>query len=275
MSNLDGAAISQIQNMAVAALSLDAVEKSLCPAVVLPGDFNVKSLEHLQEGRYRFRGAMDTTSIADFVKYSLQHGIEEGVSCFIDADEMAAKTIFNIGSIGEPGHADNTAMVSLKKTAPFASLLNVNGRKSGQKELAEWLEDWRDNLMAFDVEGNVIDIKQAINAVRKITIEASRSADHEDSDFGAKRSVMESVEAKSRDVMPAAFQFTCTPYDELSERTIKLRYSVLTGGEVPVLVLRIVQLEKLEEQIAQEFRDLLADKFEETEIQTYIGKFKA
>lgn len=35
MSNLDGAAISQIQNMAVAALSLDAVEKSLCPAVVL------------------------------------------------------------------------------------------------------------------------------------------------------------------------------------------------------------------------------------------------
>lgn len=275
MSNLDGAAISQIQNMAVSALSLTAVNQSLCPAVVLPSDFNVKSLEHLQEGRYRFRGAMDTTSISDFVKYSMQHGIGEGVSCFIDADEMAAKTIFNIGTIGDPGHADNTAMVSLKKTAPFASLLNVNGRKSGQKELAEWLEDWRDNLMAFDAEGNVIDIKQAINAVRKITIEASRSADHEDSDFGAKRSVMESVEAKSRDVMPAAFQFTCTPYDELSERAIKLRYSVLTGGEVPVLVLRIVQLEKLEEQIAQEFRDLLADKFEKTEIQTYIGKFKA
>lgn len=275
MSNLDGAAISQIQNMAVSALSLTAVNQSLCPAVVLPSDFNVKSLEHLQEGRYRFRGAMDTTSISDFVKYSMQHGIEEGVSCFIDADEMAAKTIFNIGTIGDPGHADNTAMVSLKKTAPFASLLNVNGRKSGQKELAEWLEDWRDNLMAFDAEGNVIDIKQAINAVRKITIEASRSADHEDSDFGAKRSVMESVEAKSRDVMPAAFQFTCTPYDELSERAIKLRYSVLTGGDVPVLVLRIVQLEKLEEQIAQEFRDLLADKFEETEIQTYIGTFKA
>ncbi|WP_046024007.1 YfdQ family protein, partial [Morganella morganii] len=243
MSNLDGTAISQIKNMAVAALSLDAVEKSLCPAVILPGDFNVKSLEHLQEGRYRFRGAMDTTSIADFVKYSLQHGIEDGVSCFIDADEMAAKTIFNIGTIGDPGHADNTATVSLKKTSPFASLLNVNGRRQGQKELAEWLEDWRDNLMAFDAEGNVIDIKQAINAVRKITIEASRSADHEDRDFGASRSVMESVEAKSRDIMPAVFQFTCTPYDELSERAIKLRYSVLTGGDVPVLVLRIVQLE--------------------------------
>ncbi|MGJ5648557.1 YfdQ family protein [Morganella morganii] len=275
MSNLDGTAISQIQNMTVASLSLDAVNKSLCPAVVLPGDFNVKSLEQLQEGRYRFRGAMDTTSITDFVKYSLQHGVEEGVSCFIDADVMSAKTIFNIGTIGEPGHADNTAVVSLKKTSPFASLLNINGDRLSQKALAEWLEDWRDNLMAFDAEGNVIDIKQAINAVRKITIEASRSADHEDRDFGASRSVMENVEAKSRDIMPAVFQFTCTPYDELSERAIKLRYSVLTGGDVPVLVLRIVQLEKLEEQIAQEFRDLLADKFEETEIQTYIGKFKA
>lgn len=101
MSNLDGAAISQIKNMVVAALSLGTVEKSLCPAVVLPGDFNVKSLEHLQEGRYRFRGAMDTTSITDFVKYSLQHGVEGGVSCFIDADVMSAKTIFNIGTIGE------------------------------------------------------------------------------------------------------------------------------------------------------------------------------
>ncbi|HCM63748.1 MAG TPA: hypothetical protein DIT05_14585 [Morganella sp. (in: Bacteria)] len=275
MSNLDGNAISQIQNMAIASLSLAPVAESLCPAVVLPGDFNVKSLENLQEGRYRFRGAMDTTSISDFVKYTLQHGVLDGVSCFIDADEMTAQTIFNIGTIGEPGHADNTASVTLKKTAPFASLLNVNGRKSAQKEMAEWLEDWRENIMAFDAEGNTLDIKQAINAVRKITIEASRSADHEDSDFGAKRSVMESVEAKSRDVMPAAFQFTCTPYDELSERAIKLRYSVLTGGDIPVLVLRIVQLEKLEEQIAQEFRNLLADEFDKTEIQTYIGNFKA
>ena len=60
-----------------------------------------------------------------------------------------------------------------------------------------------------------------------------------------------------------------------SERSIKLRYSVLTGGDVPVLVLRIVQLENLEEQIAQEFRNLLCDEFDESDIETFIGKFSA
>lgn len=275
MSQLDGTAISQIQNMAVASLSLNAIEKSLCPAIVLPNDFKVSSLENLQEGRFRFRGEMKTTSISDFVKYSIKNAIEEGVSCFIDADEMSAKTIFNIGTIGEPGHADNTALVKLKQTAPFSALLKIDGVKYRQKELAEWLEDWRDYLMAFDAEGNVLDIKQAISAVRRITIESTRSAEHEDHDFSAKRSVLENVEARSKDVMPTAFQFTCSPYDELKERSIKLRYSVLTGGDVPTLVLRIVQLENLEEQIAQEFLNLLCDEFDESEIETFIGKFSA
>lgn len=275
MSQLDGTAISQIQNMAVASLSLDAIEKSLCPAIVLPNDFKVSSLENLQEGRFRFRGEMKTTSISDFVKYSIKNAIDEGVSCFIDADEMSAKTIFNIGTIGEPGHADNTAVVKLKQTAPFAALLKIDSVKHRQKELAEWLEDWRDYLMAFDADGNVLDIKQSISAVRRITIESTRSAEHEDHDFSAKRSVLENVEARSKDVMPTAFQFTCTPYDELKERSIKLRYSVLTGGDVPVLVLRIVQLENLEEQIAQEFRSLLCDEFDGSEIETFIGKFSA
>ena len=218
---------------------------------------------------------MKTTSISDFVKYSIKNAIDEGVSCFIDANEMSAKTIFNIGTIGEPGHADNTALVKLKQTAPFAALLKIDGVKHRQKELAEWLEDWRDYLMAFDADGNVLDIKQAISAVRRITIESTRSAEHEDHDFSAKRSVLENVEARSKDVMPTAFQFTCTPYDELKERNIKLRYSVLTGGDVPTLVLRIVQLENLEEQIAQEFRNLLCDEFDESEIETFIGKFSA
>ncbi|MCX2589499.1 YfdQ family protein [Proteus penneri] len=275
MSQLDGNAISQIQNMAVASLSLNAIEKSLCPAIVLPNDFKVSSLENLQEGRFRFRGEMKTTSISDFVKYSIKNAVEEGVSCFIDANEMSAETIFNIGTIGEPGHADNTALVKLKQTAPFSALLKIDGVKYRQKELAEWLEDWRDYLMAFDAEGNVLDIKQAISAVRRITIESTRSAEHEDHDFSAKRSVLENVEAKSKDVMPTAFQFTCSPYDELKERSIKLRYSVLTGGDVPTLVLRIVQLENLEEQIAQEFRNLLCDEFDESEIETFIGKFSA
>jgi len=65
------------------------------------------------------------------------------------------------------------------------------------------------------------------------------------------------------------------PYEGLGERRIRLRYSILTGGDIPVLVLRIVQLEAVMEQIAVEFRDLLVGQFKETTVETFIGEFKA
>ncbi|MTC48942.1 DUF2303 family protein [Providencia alcalifaciens] len=275
MSQLNGDAISQITELAISGVRLNAVENMPCPAVAVPNGLEIVNLERYQNGRYRFRGSLKTISINDFVKYSVGYSDAPGVRCFIDAEDMTARTIFNLGTIEYPGHADNSALIVLKKTSPFSAVLSVNGRKQGQKELAEWLEDWRDHLLAFDADGNVLDIKQAIGAVRRITIESSRSSDHEDSDFSARRSVMENVEAKSKDIMPAAFEFKCTPYDELQERAIKLRYSILTSQDTPTLVLRIVQLENLQELMAQEFRDILSANFEETQIETFIGNFSA
>ncbi|WP_145599333.1 YfdQ family protein [Yersinia alsatica] len=271
---LNLSAITEIRDMVLASL----VEKKLadtdCDTIALPASVAVKSLEQFNLERYRFRGSMETSNIDEYVKYSSGYA-GEGVRCFIDADAMCAQTIFNIGTLSNPGHADNTASLSLKKTAPFRELLNIDGRKQTQKELAEWLEDYREFLLAFDADGEVLDIKKAVGAVRRITIEQTSSADHEDQDFSAKRSIMESVEAKSKDVMPAAFEFKCIPYEGLGERRFKLRYSILTGGNAPVLVLRIVQLEAEEEKIAIEFLELLTGKFKDVEVETFIGKFKA
>ncbi|CNC23008.1 Uncharacterized conserved protein [Yersinia frederiksenii] len=271
---LNSSAITEIRDMVLASL----VEKKLadtdCDTIALPASVAVKSLEQFNLERYRFRGSMETSNIDEYVKYSAGYA-GEGVRCFIDADAMCAQTIFNIGTLSNPGHADNTASLSLKKTAPFRELLSIDGRKQTQKELAEWLEDYREFLLAFDADGEVLDIKKAVGAVRRITIEQTSSADHEDQDFSAKRSIMESVEAKSKDVMPAAFEFKCIPYEGLGERRFKLRYSILTGGNFPVLVLRIVQLEAEEEKIAVEFLELLTGKFKDVEVETFIGKFKA
>ncbi|CQH51247.1 YfdQ family protein [Yersinia enterocolitica] len=271
---LDSSAITEIRDMVLTSIIERQLAGTDCDTIALPASVSVKSLEQFNLERYRFRGAMETSNIDEFVKYSSGYA-GDGVRCFIDADEMRAQTIFNIGTLRNPGHADNTASLSLKKTAPFRELLNIDGRKQTQKELAEWLEDYREFLLAFDADGVVLDIKKAVGAVRRITIEQTSSADHEDQDFSAKRSVMESVEAKSKDVMPAAFEFKCIPYEGLGERRFKLRYSILTGGNVPVLVLRIVQLEAEEEKIAVEFLELLTNKFKGVEVETFIGKFKA
>ncbi|MFV2306046.1 DUF2303 family protein, partial [Escherichia coli] len=84
--------------------------------------------------------------------------------------------------------------------------------------------------------------------------------------------LMESVEAKTKDIMPVAFEFKCVPFESLKERPFKLRLSIITGDR-PVLVLRIIQLEAVQEEMANEFRDLLVEKFKDSKVETFIGTF--
>ncbi|EDZ5934529.1 YfdQ family protein [Salmonella enterica] len=275
MSQLDNNAIQEIVNLSTAAFYPDPIKHTDCPAVLVPSGVNTYDLEHLMANRYRFRGDMNTTCIEDFVQYSKGYA-GEGVRCFIDADVMSATTVFNIGTLDKPGHADNCAHLQLKKTSPFRSLLEANGTKYRQKKMAEWIEDWSDFLTAYDSEDKAMDIKQAASTIRKITIEAKRNASYEDQDMSASRSVMESVEAKNKDkeVMPSYFEFECIPYEGLANRKFRLRFSILTSDE-PILVVRIVQLEAKEEEIAKEFRDLLKEKFAGQQIETFIGDFSA
>jgi uncharacterized protein YfdQ (DUF2303 family) len=275
MSQLDSSAIEQVKDLVLSGHHLSDIEKLDCPTVTLPSDVELHSLERFTLKRFRFRGAMHTTSIDDFVRYSVGYASEaEPARCFINAEDMSARSIFNIGTLDNPGHADNSASIELKKTAPFRALLGIDGNRLSQKQIAEWLEDWSDYLTAFDAAGETMAIAQAATAVRRVSIQQVNQADHEDDDFSGKKSLMQSIEASSKDVMPVAFEFKCVPYEGLGERRFKLRNSLLKSGE-PCFVLRIVQLEAQEEEIANEFRDLLVGKFDGKPVETFIGSFKA
>lgn len=275
MSQLDSGTFQQVKDLVLSGYHLNDIHCLACPTALLPQNTSVESLERYSLERFRFRGAMDTTSIDDFVRYSVGYAKEDDKArCFIDADNMLARSIFNIGTLDNPGHADNVASIKLKKTAPFRALLAINGDHLNQKQIAEWLEDWSDYLLAFDADGNTMTIAQAAQAVRRVTIQQATQADHEDSDFSGKKSLMQSIEASSKEVMPVAFEFKCVPYEGLGERRFSLRNSLLKSSD-PVFVLRIVQLEAQEEAIANEFRDLLVGKFDGKPVDTFIGNFKA
>ncbi|ECY3259719.1 DUF2303 family protein [Salmonella enterica subsp. enterica serovar Alachua] len=275
MSQLDSGTFQQVKDLVLSGYHLNDIQKMACPTALLPENTSVESLERFSLERFRFRGAMDTTSIDDFVRYSSGYAdAGEPARCFIDAENMAARSIFNIGTLDNPGHADNVSTIKLKKTAPFRALLGINGDRLSQKQIAEWLEDWKDYLIAFDADGNTMQITQAAQAVRRVTIQQATQADHEDGDFAGKKSLMQSIEASSKDVMPVAFEFKCVPYEGLSERAFSMRNSLLKSND-PCFVLRIVQLEAQEEAIANEFRDLLIDKFDGKPVETFIGNFKA
>ncbi|HCB1473181.1 TPA: DUF2303 family protein [Citrobacter freundii] len=275
MSQLDSGTFKQVKDLVLSGYHLNDIHGLACPTALLPEGTGVESLERFSLERFRFRGAMTTTSIDDFARYSKGYAsASEPTRCFIDADNMTASSVFNIGTLDNPGHADNVASITLKKTAPFRALLQIDGQRLKQKQIAEWLEDLSDYLLAFDADGNTMQISQAAQAVRRITIQQATQQDHETSDFAGKKSLMQSVEASSKDVMPVAFEFKCVPYEGLGKRRFSLRNSLLTSDE-PCFVLRIVQLEAQEEEIANEFRDLLISKFEGESVETFIGNFKA
>jgi len=267
--SLDKSAIELIQNTAVRMVDAG----SDTPAILLQKDVNIHSLEFLQNSRSRFRGEMLTLSIDDFSLYSKA---QNGGECFIDAQRMSAKMFFNLGDYDNPGHADHTAVLRLKKTSAFNEVLAINNEQQGQSFMAQWLEDWHTNVKAFDAYDNELPLKQAINNIRNITVESARKENHEAGDFKAEKSALETVEASSKNgALPVMFVFSCDPYLGIQAREFHLRMSLLTGGGKPTFVLRIVRLDDHVEAMAQEFKDAIVQSFGDNPAQVYVGSFDA
>jgi uncharacterized protein YfdQ (DUF2303 family) len=275
----DKSAIEKIQELEVTSNLNSSIDRLGIPHKVLfaPEHFSLNSLEKFNDSRFRFRGNLSTKSIKAFADYALVHK-SDGSAVFIDADTMKAKLFIDLGNQALPGHCEHTALVSLEKSAAYTELLNIVGQRKTQKEIAEFIEDWR-NFLTASAEANEdgvadnISIVKALHAVRKITIEAKSTSDTETRNFGARSASMESIDVKSADMPPAFFHFTCEPCQGLSERTFDLRLSVITD-RVPALVLRIVRFEEHKDQMAEEFKSIIENEID-SEIKTYVGSFTA
>lgn len=276
---MDSTAIKEIQQSQTTA-EANAVlnnQKLDTPVAALPDNFKLNNLEQYRSLRSRFRGQLATKSIDSFSAYAALHK-QSGSAVFIDADTMKAKLFINLGDQVSPGHCDHTATVSLEKCAAYTELLKIVDQRKSQKEIAEFIEDWRSILTASgeqDAEGicEKISIVRALHAVRKITIEAKSTTDSETRTFGATNTSMDSIDVKSMDMPPSFLHFTCEPFSGLSPRTFTLRLSVITD-RAPALVLRIVRFEEHEEEMAKEFQSLIVSKID-PEIKTYVGSFAA
>jgi uncharacterized protein YfdQ (DUF2303 family) len=244
--------------------------------VPLPGNVCLQDLEIYLPNRRRFRGAMQTHLIEQYGEYVNANAEHHGVvQCFIDAESMTAKTIFDLGDAVEPGHCEHTARIKLTKTQPFVELESKNGSQLRQKALAEWIEDWRDFLTIADSEGKDLSIASAISAIRRVTVSAKVDSTSEEQNFGSRKSTMAQVEAANKDVMPAFITFTTAPFHGLSERHFTLRVSLLTGDENPKFTLRIVRLEETLEKVAEEFRERLEAVLNQEAVTTFVGVFSS
>ena len=226
-------------------------------AVTLPESMHVVDLERYQPHRLRFRAQFVTRSISAFAEYLNKHSSLAPI--FVDAEKAKARCVLDLGTIDAPGHCEHSATLELKATALWAAILDADGTAMSQRTLAEWIEDWRHALRAFDgPDGDEIPIAKAATAIRTINIKAAADVGHSVDHMRESRSAFHSVEASSPDGLPAIFLARVTPYEELGPRDVTLRVSVMTGDS-PSLKLRIVALGTIEEAIGVDFMDAICE----------------
>lgn len=243
-------AITKSQEVSAVATAIHEAIEVGAAAVGLHEDITVRDLEHFRSTRRRPRGTMTTRFIEPFAVY-VRHHAADGATVFVNPDHMTATAVLDLGTLGNPGHADNLAKLQPKMTAAYNALTLITSGPRSQQDVAEFLEDWADHVQCFNGDGE-IKPHLAIAAVRKITIDAMRKVETEEQSLGATRSAFESVQASSKDPLPTTIQFVCLPYADLQPRTFVLRLGVLTGETKPKLVLRIQKAEEHNEEMANE-----------------------
>lgn len=239
--------------------------KTDTPAVILmdgPGKTSVFPIEELMARRSRFRGTMSTNSLKDFVAYVIKRaGNPRG---FVDAERieaLACSVYFNLGDHEVPGHADDLAILKPKALSAFSAMRAINGKKVSQQELIDWIEDWHHILRASKGDGvnpEDMGIAAAVAGIRNIKLVKKGEATSTVGNMNATRSAMEEIEANRDGTMPGMFVLTTAPFDGFAVRDFSLRVSILTGGGEPQLSLRWQRQEHQCEEIAQEFKSILA-----------------
>lgn len=244
----------------------------LYPGMVLPKECEVKSLEHLQPFRNRFTGTFKTLAIADFAAYINKH---EQVQCFIDSKTPVATAIFDLGTPNAPGHAAHKAKLELEQTPDFIALLEFTSRQHSQQSLAEFLEDWKFNLAASDASGEEMEVKKAIAAVRRVTIDAKKTADHAVGQLSNSKSSLEQLDANSGGApLPAWIKYSCNPYHGLSVYDFFMRVSMSIHNENIVFKLSIANLAKQRQAYLEEFMAEVQAVIDSEASTVYIGSFE-
>jgi uncharacterized protein YfdQ (DUF2303 family) len=270
--SMDKSAIEKIQESNALSIAREQLDKQKLPGVlVAPDNTKLADLEQFMPNARHFKLRFDTKVIGEFVRYVSQHAKKDS-GIFIDDENLSAGCCVDLGTTDKPLHKYHGENIRLKKTAAYSAILEKVGRKLGQKEAAEFIEDWKHEIATIlTSEEGEMTVGQAASSMRNLSIEQARETNSKVSDFGYSASAQERLEAKNKDRLPAFIKFSIAPYHGLGEREIILRVGVIPSGDAPTITFRIVGDEALKEELAFEFKDILVDKLVNCEAPIYIG----
>lgn len=246
------------------------------PFALLPDSMNVTDLENYLPTPTRFRNTFSTYRISEFARYCVDFDTNTA-QCIIYADELSfradpkAMTVFDMGGPGAPLHADHKATIKLQKLPEYQTAIDFDGQTFDQRKFAEWIEEYADQLTIFTSDGVSLSPVLAARSIRELTIKAARQSSSTVDEMSESRSISESIEAENAGAKPAVIKYTFIPYPDFEEYTIEFRLSILTSGESPKFVARMLRQDRLIRAIADEFTEKVTSGLKETKITWYLG----
>lgn len=244
------------------------------PAIVLPEGVRVESLGHLLPAPLARRGTFTTTMLAAFLSYCEDYVKPLRTEVFVSPEKRAAKAVFDQGDADDPGWGSHTGELFLKRTASYDALLKSDRVPMAQEKFVEWVEDNEDALVFSGRDGTEMPTPLAIRALRELTVQQAKVSTSSFENLSSSTSAMESVELSSALEMPHGFRFITAPYLSLEIRNVEAVLKARQVGETAVsLSYRIKSLELLEEDVANEFADLLSEATELEEATVYLGSY--
>tara|TARA_R110002074_G_scaffold83306_1_gene185451 strand:- start:771 stop:1595 length:825 start_codon:yes stop_codon:yes gene_type:complete len=267
---MDHTAIAEIQkSITTGRLNDELAELKLIsvPLIARPKEFDIQSLEQYMPAPTRQRGAIFTTSVNDFVQFTLDNKQEDATICLIDAEAMKANARLNHGTSDSPGFSDHSITLALKETPDYVELQKINGSKKSQRDLAEWVEEYVDNLTFLSADGTEIPSTKAFTAIRNVKEKAVQESENKISNFEESRGVLASA-SMTTDNMPAYIQMNITAYPDLEDRVFNMRVSY--HKDSGSFSLRVIKLTQIQDEMAVEFADLVRGKLDG--ISVYIGR---
>jgi len=268
----DGSAVKEVARLAVAGAKIQKIEIPGNPSVIVPNGFHIKSLEEFQPNRNRFRGEVTTRHVESFIKYVTDQGGSPSV--FVSQAAMRAEAIFNMGTLEEPGHCDNTASVTAEQTSEYAQLLKLNDRMFSQRGLAEFLEDYKDSLKAYGDDGDEVSIAKAISSVRSLTVDLARQRQVDEGNLHRAMTQTEKLEIKSSaGSIPVKLSWEVEPYVGFEKITVDIRLRIKIDEEDIGFSTGIVRLEDHEKKIVDAFVAKLEEGLKD--ISFYVGSFSS
>lgn len=220
------------------AAQINAAVKDEAAAVALPDGWSIEKLETLKPQRQYPRGKFNTTHWQDFLAYGKARE-SEGAVCFINPDNMTARILFDYRD--GIGHAKNTADYEAELTPPFLALMKKTDTPLKQRDLTNLLEDWGDDITAYDKDGTAIPTAEAVQLLQTLTVEKAKRIKQTQGDFEHERTISEQAALKKEGRIVAELRITDTLYQgTVKPITVRYKLALVIDDDKFTLALREV-----------------------------------